>query len=527
MRPLVSLLAAAMLFAAVGEAAAHAALVTSDPADGAILDEAPRRLVLTFDEPVTPIILKLTDPKGQPVDLAAGQVTGAAIVITPPPLSDGTSVLSWRVISADGHPVAGSVVFSVGRETAIAPTPTAGNIWTRTGLWLTRIALYALLAFGVGGVFFRHWIAPEPPPETETRWPLVAFIGWGICTALLALGFHGLDVLALGPSAFMAGKVWRAAFSTSYALTIAAIAVALLAALGALNRTGRVARILSLAALALAAAAPALSGHASTAAPQFLTRPIVALHVGAVIFWSGALVPLATLIGTGNRLAIRALLRFGRAIPYALIPLLVSGATLATIQIERIDAARSTDYGRLLLAKIAVVILLLAIAAWNRFHLTARVAGGDIAGARSLLHAIGAEVLLVLVIFAIVAGWRFTPPPRALHAAEALHLHLHGSKLVADMSLRPVRSGPVTISLSLMSGDFQPLEAQEVAVVLASPETGIEPIRRQATRTAGGDWRLETTLPAATAWTIRIAALVSDFDEVTVEGDFRVARAPP
>ena len=96
-------------------------------------------------------------------------------------------------------------------------------------------------------------IVPEPPPETETRWPLIAFIGWGICAALLALGFHGLDVLALGPSAFMRPAVWRAGLSTSYALTVGAMVLALLAALGALHRRARRgARILSLAALAIA-----------------------------------------------------------------------------------------------------------------------------------------------------------------------------------------------------------------------------------------------------------------------------------
>ena len=90
--------------------------------------------------------------------------------------------------------------------------------------------------------------------------------------------------------------VWETGLETSYGLTAIAAMVALFAALFAVEATWReapvVARALSLAALLVAGFALALSGHASNAAPQWLTRPSVFVHVVCVAFWVGALLPL-------------------------------------------------------------------------------------------------------------------------------------------------------------------------------------------------------------------------------------------
>ncbi len=45
----------------------------------------------------------------------------ATLTIAVPPLPDGTHVLSWRVISADGHPVGGSLIFSIGAPSVQPP----------------------------------------------------------------------------------------------------------------------------------------------------------------------------------------------------------------------------------------------------------------------------------------------------------------------------------------------------------------------------------------------------------------------
>ncbi|MEA3028067.1 MAG: copper transport protein, partial [Alphaproteobacteria bacterium] len=112
---------AAFLSVLLGASAAlaHASLIQSEPADRAVVAQPPPRLTLTFNEPVSPVALRLVQPDGNVIelkDVAAGGPTVA--VALPSGLPRGTHLLSWRVISADGHPVGGALTFSVGQPSA-------------------------------------------------------------------------------------------------------------------------------------------------------------------------------------------------------------------------------------------------------------------------------------------------------------------------------------------------------------------------------------------------------------------------
>src|SRR4249919_2011609 len=113
----------ALLIAGASPAIAHATLVSSSPADGAVLASSPSEFTLTFNEPVAPLVLKLVNPDGKTDVLQASRARDASLVIPMRArLLTGTHLLSWRVISLDGHPVGGTVVFSVGAPDAAPPS---------------------------------------------------------------------------------------------------------------------------------------------------------------------------------------------------------------------------------------------------------------------------------------------------------------------------------------------------------------------------------------------------------------------
>ena len=115
----VVLFVAALLIGAASAAWAHASLVASDPGDGSVVATSPGVLALTFNEPVSPVALRLIDDQGVGSDLANVRVEGNTVLIVPPAaIGEGTHSLSWRVISADGHPVGGSLMFSIGAPSA-------------------------------------------------------------------------------------------------------------------------------------------------------------------------------------------------------------------------------------------------------------------------------------------------------------------------------------------------------------------------------------------------------------------------
>ncbi len=481
---------------------AHAGLVQTMPADGAVLAASPERLRVQFNEPVSVLVLGLVGPGG--VAEALGDVRsedGSVTAAPAAPLGIGTHVLSWRVISADGHPVAGALVFAVGRHDVARPVAETYDPTVRAALWAARVALYLGLLGGVGGAAFAAWIAPF---GRSRGLPVL-----GAAAAIGLTGLQGLDALGLGLVGLMRSDVWATGAGTSLGLT-AALAVAACAV--ALVR-GRIAASL---AVILAGAALAASGHAANANPQWLTRPAVFLHIAGLAPWLGALLPLWRALRADPAGA--AVERFSAMIPFALAPLLAAGVALAVVQVERVEALWTTSYGILLLAKLAVVAAVLAIALHNRLVLTPAVLREPLAGARRLRRAIAAEAVLMLLVLGIAAAWRFTPPPRALAAPTApAYTHIHDPRGMADVTMTPGRAGINGIAIVLQTGDFQPLAAREVRITFANPDAGIQPIERQAVL-RDGIWRVDTLpLPVAGSWAVGVAVLISDFEQLDLD----------
>ena len=124
-------LAAALFTSTAG---AHASLIGSSPADGEALVSGPSGASLSFDEPVRVLVLSMSGPAGAAIPLtreAAGSAATVRIPL-PPDLPQGAYLLSYRVLSADSHPVAGSVAFSVGPGQGSLPAGTR-NVPPRGG----------------------------------------------------------------------------------------------------------------------------------------------------------------------------------------------------------------------------------------------------------------------------------------------------------------------------------------------------------------------------------------------------------
>jgi copper transport protein len=500
---------------------AHATLIAAEPADGSVLARAPPVLRLTFDEPVSPLALRLVGAGGHAVTLTAVVQQGASLIITPPPsLAEGTHALSWRVVSADGHPVGGTVVFSVGAPTERPPREAAGDRQVARALWAAKLALYLGLFIGIGGAFFRAWFAHNTSSGESVT---VAALLTGLIATPLTVGLQGLDAFAISFSGLTARIVWETGLSTSYGATAIAAAFALFAGLFSIvAQHANISRGLSIAALLGCGGALALSGHASAAEPQWLMRAAVFCHAVGVAFWAGALLPLAATLKARDVAPLR---RFSRAIPLAVALLAAAGLALAVVQLASVAALWTTAYGLVLACKLAAVAALLALAAVNRTMLTGRVSAGDARARRLLSRSIAAEAVLVVTILGLVALWRFTPPPRALalaRGAPAL-LHIHTDRLMADLKLTPGRAGRGDATIVVMRGDFTPFVPKEVTLILSNPAAGIEPIRRVAVL-RDEIWRIEgLTLPVPGNWQVRIDVLVGDFEKVMLEDAVAIA----
>jgi copper transport protein len=505
-------------------ALAHSTLVSSEPRDGAVVPVAPPEISLRFNEPVQPLILKLIDPTGTATALTDSHSAGNSLVVRiSPGLGQGTHALSWRVVSADGHPVGGTVLFAIGAPSSTPTVATGGSGWcVATAIWLARASLLVASFVGIGGVVFAAWVGALVPPA---RAVIVAALQLGLVAAPLSIGLQGLDLSVQPLSGLRDPGIWRLGFLSPFGATASIAFGALLAGLFSLDSTDRRFRgLLAATALAGVGAAFLASGHVSTAEPRLVSGAALFVHVLGIAFWIGALVPLLALTLAGQHG--QALTSFSRAIPIPLAALIASGAVLAVIQLDHYDALWSTAYGQVLSVKLAIVLGLLVLAGVNRFVLTPALYSGSKRARRRFVGTLSAELALVLLVFGTVAVWRFTPPPRSLAAAGPVYTHIHTDRGMADVTVTRGPAGRAGVTVFVQTPEFQPLRAKEVAVVLANADAGIEPFSRAAKPAHNeGMWVIEDVmLPAQGTWAVTVEVLISDFERLELTGNLVLQR---
>jgi copper transport protein len=549
-------------------ALAHASLLGSDPPDGVVLAEPPATMRLDFNEPVSPLVFRLIGPSGEATTPKVSAENTTVTVTPPPAMRRGTQVLSWRVVSADGHPVGGSVIFSIGAASGAPPLAPATDPAVAVAIWALRLLIFLGLFVGAGGAAFKGLMAQRQglprPVEGLVR---AALIGGGLA-ALMSIALQGVDALAQPLGQVFSADVWMAGLRTSYGATaILAALTSLLGFAGMRARSRWGGGLLAAGALAGVGLTLASSGHASTVEPQRLSRAIVFLHGACVAFWIGSLLPLAAIVRNPGRGGDELKL-FSRVIPFPLAALVATGTYLILVQLDRPDALWTTFYGEILSGKLIAVLALLVLAAANRYLLVPRFQshlqpfpfnlnqsrstprpemavdslhgacpdrrtastspGHALAGARRpLVLSLFAESGMALAILGTVALWRFAPPPRALIAAEPASIHFHGGKAMVQIEVEPVRARGAEISIEVLDGEFRPLSVKEVAMQLSNAGAGIEPLRRDAARTGNSTWRIDDLrIPVQGRWSLRVDILINDFEKETLEDDVLLPRAP-
>ncbi|MFE1028463.1 copper resistance protein CopC [Streptomyces sp. NPDC058818] len=394
-----------LVLGGAGPASAHAALRSTDPEDGSVLQRAPRQVTLTFTESVglRDDSFRVLDPGGHRVRTGeAGRADGrsdTARVALTGRLGEGTYTVAWRVVSADSHPVSGAFTFSVGKPSAttasVDPGPTEDPL-TAALHKIARYLAHLAAALLVGTAAFVALC--RPPDPAPLRRPLVA--GWwtllGSTVALLVL--RAPYEAGTGPSAALDADALGGTLTTRPGALLL-VRLALLVPVGLfLVRMARGDRYRERAPLAAAVGAALAVGlaltwaaaeHASagTQVPVAVTSSV--LHLLATAVWLGGLVALlATLRSSADAATVA---RFSRTAFASVIVLVVTGVYQSWRGLGSWPALTETTYGRLLLAKLAGVAVLLAAAAVSRRWTAAWVTvGAGAAGTTWVTGATGA-----------------------------------------------------------------------------------------------------------------------------------------
>jgi methionine-rich copper-binding protein CopC len=152
----VGLLLAAMALAATTGAQvawAHAARLSADPPDNAVLTTGPERVSATFNERLqtTFVAMTVVGPDGNLWSAGDPTVQGAVASIGMRALGPaGTYTVNYRVTSADGHVVSGSWSFRLAAAGTGTPGPAAaaGSADNRIAVWPFAVIAVALIGAG-------------------------------------------------------------------------------------------------------------------------------------------------------------------------------------------------------------------------------------------------------------------------------------------------------------------------------------------------------------------------------------------
>lgn len=518
-------LAAVLAFAAVSAAHAHAVLLGSDPPHGAALARAPHHIVLRFNEPVTPLFVRLIESSGRERALPdpARAIDREVHAHLPTDLGNGTYVASFRVVSADGHAIAGAILFAIGGAPGAAPATADGasSAW-RIAAIANRALHLLFLFFAAGGLLFATVVARD----TTHRARRGAFATAAAVTGLLGIALHGAALaggLDVASAAF-----WSATLSTPQATSalasVGGLALAFLAAprIGGAGGAG-----LAGAGALFALAAAGATGHSAAAGwPWWL---VGALHVAVAGFWLGSLPPLWRALRAAPGESIAVLQRFSQIAVPAVLVLTLAGAMLALQRMDGLGDLASTDYGWLVLAKLIGATLLVAIAARNKLVLTPALArGGD---GRRLRNAIALELVLMSGVVALAALLAHTDPHaghahdhhRAGPAPAGAVLRLEAGERVAAVELYPAKPGRNTLTVSFATRAGAALAPLEATLELALPGAGIEGLIVKLSPLAPGKFAAEISEVALPGrWQIRIDALITDFEKAIFRGEVEI-----
>lgn len=524
-------------------ASAHAELVDSDPDEGAVLAAAPESVTLTFNEPVrlTSQEIAVYDAKGDQVPSTAGARDAVVTVdlASSAGLEDGTYVVSWNVLSGDGHPISGALTFSVGAPSASVvapPEPESSSAVVTVLRDALTVATYVGLLVAAGLALFVVLVLPRTWAGTEVRGRLrrlvtyaagVAVAGAVLQVPVASAYAQGLELGGL-VTGFDPGLVGNEAISAALLALGLGLAVRTLTDAAPTTTSARLVGVGAV----LALAAPSLVGHTRAYAPVPVLITYDVLHVVAGAIWLGGLVGLVLALRALSGRELLAAQTLGRFSTVAGIVLLVvagAGAFLAWRIVGSWSLLVETTYGRLLLAKIGIAALVAAIGGWNRWRMlpaVRRAAGfGDRERAAGLVtRTVRVEAVLLVVLLG-VTGVLVNKSPRPAPVTAPTGTTGTGAATAGDLRvlavMDPQRVGSNTLLVQVQDAAGDPYDPPANPVVSLRTE-GLD-IGEVTMRPVGaGTYQGEVVVPRAGEWEVQVSLVLSRFESPVTTVRLRV-----
>ena len=532
------LAALALLLVPAAPASAHAVLVSSSPPADVVLTSAPAEVVLTFSESVreVPDKIRVLGPDGTRVDRGSPTFAGGSVAVAVDQSGpQGTYLVSYRVISADGHPVAGGYTYSVGATSAPPADATADGSDPLVGfaVKVAKYLGYVGLVLIVGPVLVLNLLWPH---RLSRRVPAkLVWTGVGLVALATVAGLWLQVPYTAGGGIFDAagglGDVLGSTFGAVHLVRLGILAAAAILLVGLLREPvdppeagtgpGRTDQLLLVVLGVAGLVTWPLAGHPAASPAPAISVVVDAVHVGSMAVWLGGLVMLAGfLLRQADERELGAILPvWSRWAAAAVCALLLAGTVQALIEVGTPGALFSTAYGQLVVAKVVLFLLVVGVAAYSRQLVRRRTAAG---APGRMKRAVWAELAITAIVLAVSAALVQTTPARTSGTDAAAGVAYFNATLTSPAySLRvvvdPARIGNNAVHLDAFTPDNQrPQPVVEWRATAALPSAGIEPIEIPLLPLTDNHATGDINLPTPGDWELRFVVRTSEIDQATV-----------
>lgn len=147
-----------------------------------------------------------------------------------------------------------------------------------------------------------------------------------------------------------------------------------------------------------------LSGHTQSLDGAVLAPFAVAFHVGVAGFWIMAPISLWPRSGDESDSLATKLHQFSRTAQW-LVPIMIALGLWLCVEIAgSVEAVFQTTYGRLLLFKLAVILIAVGLGAFNKTYVTSRLEMGEVSARGMLKRVLALDTFLFLMAITAVAA---------------------------------------------------------------------------------------------------------------------------
>ncbi|MEC0713607.1 copper resistance protein CopC [Bacillus haynesii] len=509
---------------------AHAYIVNSDPAENQELKKAPAEIKIEFNEAIQKGFHSITvrNSSGERVDSGKTEIDpqNAKIMTVKlkPKLKDDIYSAEWRAVSADGHPVSGTIPFSIGniqgglpkdQQNQASGLPAADTV-------MERVLLYTGFSLFMGAALLQLvWHRPENGWPGDKRRRLKRIKN----AALLLAGAAIIIQLPLQTKA-NAGVSWLGALQPSllqetllnttggmlWLINIAIIALLVFCS----NRKGLKSAILSLFLFAGLLFVKSLDGHAASTSAGYMTIAMNFIHLNAASIWTGGLAMFVLFFGKDWLKPDKSLIweTIRRFSPWALASaglLIFSGLFNSFFIIHTLDNLFGTAYGKALLVKSALVLLMIGLGAFHyfRFRKAPKRPGGRSMKAE---WAVGLLILLTTAVFTNIPS---PPAPLPQPFSETKQL-TEGNTLSLRISPNMPGSNTFEVTVRNRKGDVVK-DIQKIELTVE--KTGLFGDDKESTfslsKNKDGVFQTKNlNLNEDGIWKIRVHGLTASFEEI-------------